>query len=154
MLQAGCAAGPLHRVDAPPIALPRDAKNIPCSVHSAGGVGCRVRIWTDIRGHCRVRRFEVLLKDLVARMDAAAPIVTTVIPDPPVLTSVVDAPMRSIFGGGLTARTVGVLDGMNQRECGLAGIIFQADQLSDHYGERFRPPASLVARAATGELYE
>lgn len=41
-----------------------------------------------------------------------------------------------------------------QRERGLAGIIFQADQLSDHYGERFRPPASLVARAATGELYE
>ncbi len=43
---------------------------------------------------------------------------------------------------------------MNGYPDGLAGFVARARELVEHYGERFTPPRSLVAKAEAGELFE
>ena len=71
-----------------------------------------------------------------------------------VLTSVADANIGSIYGIGFPAWTGGVLQYVNQYDGGLKGFVARANELAETYGERFRPPASLVAKAEAGEAYE
>ena len=47
----------------------------------------------------------------------------------------------------------GVLQYINQYDGGLAGFVARGRELADQYGERFTPPASLVAKAERGERY-
>lgn len=71
--------------------------------------------------------------------------------DEKVLTSVRDANVGSIFGIGYPAWTGGVLQFINQ--CGVREFVSRAQQLAEHYGERFAPPASLLAIAENGSRY-
>jgi 3-hydroxyacyl-CoA dehydrogenase/enoyl-CoA hydratase/3-hydroxybutyryl-CoA epimerase len=43
---------------------------------------------------------------------------------------------------------------MNGYAGGLAGFVARARELAERYGERFTPPASLVAKAETGSRFE
>jgi 3-hydroxyacyl-CoA dehydrogenase/enoyl-CoA hydratase/3-hydroxybutyryl-CoA epimerase len=74
--------------------------------------------------------------------------------DEGVLTSVADANIGSIFGIGFPGWTGGVLSYVNGYEGGLPGFVARARELAERYGERFAPPASLVARAERGERFE
>ncbi|MCV2396226.1 3-hydroxyacyl-CoA dehydrogenase NAD-binding domain-containing protein [Actinotalea sp. M2MS4P-6] len=116
--------------------------------------GRRVGIWPGLRERYGSGRTELPMKDLQERMLFAEALDTIDCLDGGVLTSVADANIGSIFGIGFPAWTGGVLQYVNQYEGGLDGFIARADELADAYGERFRPPASLVARAASGEIYE
>jgi 3-hydroxyacyl-CoA dehydrogenase/enoyl-CoA hydratase/3-hydroxybutyryl-CoA epimerase len=70
-----------------------------------------------------------------------------------VLMSSHDANIGSIFGIGFPGWSGGVLQYINGYEGGVAGFVARANELAAKYGERFTPPASLVARAESGELY-
>ena len=71
--------------------------------------------------------------------------------DEGVLRSVPDANIGSIFGIGFPPWTGGVLQYINGY--GLAEFVARAQELAAKHGERFEPPASLVARAESGEQY-
>ncbi len=46
-----------------------------------------------------------------------------------------------------------MLQYINGYDGGLAGFVARARELAETYGERFTPPASLVAKAERGEIY-
>ncbi|MQA26159.1 MAG: 3-hydroxyacyl-CoA dehydrogenase [Micromonosporaceae bacterium] len=74
--------------------------------------------------------------------------------DEGVLRTVADANIGSIFGIGYPAWTGGVIQYINQYSGGVAGFVARARELAAGYGERFTPPASLVAKAEKGEIFE
>ncbi|WP_062385685.1 3-hydroxyacyl-CoA dehydrogenase NAD-binding domain-containing protein [Demequina iriomotensis] len=116
--------------------------------------GRRTRIWPGVRERYGSGRLELPLVDLQERMLFAEALDAIDCLDSHVLTSVADANIGSILGIGFPAWTGGVLQYVNQYEGGLPGFVARAHALADAYGERFRPPASLEARAAAGEIYE
>ena len=69
------------------------------------------------------------------------------------IETVSDANIGSIFGIGFPGWTGGVLQYINGYEGGVAGFVERSRELAEKYGERFEPPASLVAKAEAGELY-
>ncbi|MEZ5119802.1 MAG: 3-hydroxyacyl-CoA dehydrogenase NAD-binding domain-containing protein [Candidatus Nanopelagicales bacterium] len=71
--------------------------------------------------------------------------------DEGVLRNVPDANIGSIFGIGFPAWTGGVLQYINSY--GLAEFVARAREFAEKYGERFAVPASLAARADSGEQY-
>jgi 3-hydroxyacyl-CoA dehydrogenase/enoyl-CoA hydratase/3-hydroxybutyryl-CoA epimerase len=95
----------------------------------------------------------VSLKDLEERMLFAEAIETIKCLDEGVLETVSDANIGSIFGIGFPGWTGGSLQYVNGYDGGLAGFVARARELAEKYGERFEPPASLVAKAEAGETY-
>ena len=71
--------------------------------------------------------------------------------DEGVLRNVPDANIGSIFGIGFPPWTGGVLQYINGY--GLPEFVARAQELAAKFGDRFEPPASLVARAQSGEQY-
>ena len=71
--------------------------------------------------------------------------------DEGVLRSVPDANIGSIFGIGFPPWTGGVLQYINGY--GLPEFVARAKEFAGRYGDRFEPPASLIARAQSGEQY-
>ncbi|MFF2370923.1 3-hydroxyacyl-CoA dehydrogenase NAD-binding domain-containing protein [Agromyces sp. NPDC058110] len=116
--------------------------------------GKRIGLWPGLRERFGSGRTELPLIDLQERMLFAESIDTIRCLDAGVLTSVADANIGSIYGIGFPAWTGGVLQYVNQYEGGLQGFVDRARELAATYGDRFLPPASLVARAETGEIYE
>ncbi len=99
-------------------------------------------------------------EDLKERMLFAEAIETVKCVDEGVIPSVADANIGSIFGIGFPAWTGGVLQYINgyphQDDAdvvGPAAFVARARELAEKYGERFEPPASLVAKAEAGEVY-
>jgi 3-hydroxyacyl-CoA dehydrogenase/enoyl-CoA hydratase/3-hydroxybutyryl-CoA epimerase len=115
--------------------------------------GRRVGIWPGLRARYDSGSLTLPLVDLQERMLFAEALDAIDCYDSGVLTSVADANIGSIFGIGFPAWTGGVLQYVNQYPGGLPGFISRARELAERYGERFAPPASLVARAASGEQY-
>jgi 3-hydroxyacyl-CoA dehydrogenase/enoyl-CoA hydratase/3-hydroxybutyryl-CoA epimerase len=74
-----------------------------------------------------------------------------------VLNTVADANIGSIMGIGFPPWTGGVLQYVNgyrgDSGVGVAGFLARAEQLAERYGQRFRPPALLVTKAANGETF-
>lgn len=93
------------------------------------------------------------LRDMQERMLFAEALDTVRCLDEGVLRSVADANVGSILGIGFPAWTGGVLQYINQYDGGLAGFVARARKLAETYGDRFAPPASLVARAEAQEEY-
>ncbi|MHA7271224.1 3-hydroxyacyl-CoA dehydrogenase NAD-binding domain-containing protein [Arthrobacter sp. HLT1-20] len=96
---------------------------------------------------------EIPFEDMKERMLFAESLETVKCLDEGVLRSVEDANIGSILGIGFPAWTGGVLQYMNGYSGGLAGFVARAHELAASYGEHFRPPASLVAKAEKGESY-
>ncbi|MBF6621755.1 MAG: enoyl-CoA hydratase/isomerase family protein [Patulibacter sp.] len=104
----------------------------------------------------------ISLIDLQERMLFREAIETVKCLDEGVLETVSDANIGSIFGIGFPAWTGGVLQYINgyvdptdpeKKPLGPAGFVARARELAEQYGERFDPPASLVAKAEAGEVY-
>jgi 3-hydroxyacyl-CoA dehydrogenase/enoyl-CoA hydratase/3-hydroxybutyryl-CoA epimerase len=93
------------------------------------------------------------LRDLEERMMFIESLETVKCLDEGVIESVADANIGSIFGIGFPAWSGGVLQFINGYEGGLAGFVTRARELTEKYGERFEPPASLVEKAERGEIY-
>jgi 3-hydroxyacyl-CoA dehydrogenase/enoyl-CoA hydratase/3-hydroxybutyryl-CoA epimerase len=73
--------------------------------------------------------------------------------DEGVLRSVPDANLGSIFGIGFPVWSGGVLQYVDGYPGGPAGFVARARELAEKYGERFTPPASVVAMAEAGGVY-
>ncbi|TXS44841.1 3-hydroxyacyl-CoA dehydrogenase NAD-binding domain-containing protein [Streptomyces sp. t39] len=70
-----------------------------------------------------------------------------------VLVSVADANVGSLLGIGFPPWTGGVLQYINGYDGGLPGFVARAHELAERHGDRFRPPALLVAKAERGETF-
>jgi 3-hydroxyacyl-CoA dehydrogenase/enoyl-CoA hydratase/3-hydroxybutyryl-CoA epimerase len=93
------------------------------------------------------------LKDLEERMMFIESLESVKCLDEGVIESVADANIGSIMGIGFPGWSGGVLQFINGYEGGPAGFVARAQQLAATYGERFQPPASLIARAQRGESF-
>ncbi|MFM7786394.1 MAG: 3-hydroxyacyl-CoA dehydrogenase family protein, partial [Gammaproteobacteria bacterium] len=91
------------------------------------------------------------LDDLKERLLFVQAIETVRCWDEGVVTTARDANIGSIMGIGFPPWTGGVLQYINGY--GLAAFVARARELAERYGERFLPPASLVARADRNEPY-
>jgi 3-hydroxyacyl-CoA dehydrogenase/enoyl-CoA hydratase/3-hydroxybutyryl-CoA epimerase len=115
--------------------------------------GKRVGLWQGLAEHFTEDGYEIPFKDMQERMLFAEAIDTVRCLDEGVLRSVPDANIGSIFGIGFPAWTGGVIQYINQYDGGPAGFVARARQLAEKYGDRFVPPASLVAKAEKGEIF-
>jgi 3-hydroxyacyl-CoA dehydrogenase/enoyl-CoA hydratase/3-hydroxybutyryl-CoA epimerase len=116
--------------------------------------GRRIGLWPGLREHFTKAGHTIPFEDMKERMLFAETLDTVRCLDEGVLRSVADANVGSILGIGFPAWTGGVLQYANGYPGGLPGFVARARELAERYGERFEPPASLVARAEAGELYE
>ncbi|ANN15429.1 3-hydroxyacyl-CoA dehydrogenase [Amycolatopsis orientalis] len=116
--------------------------------------GKRAGLWPGLRDAFKSGSAEVPFEDLKERMLFAEALETVKCFDEGVLKTVADANIGSIFGIGFPAWTGGVIQYINQYEGGLQGFVDRARQLAERYGDHFTPPASLVEKAAKGEIYE
>ncbi|MGW5705718.1 3-hydroxyacyl-CoA dehydrogenase NAD-binding domain-containing protein [Amycolatopsis japonica] len=116
--------------------------------------GKRTGLWPGLRDAFKSGSAEVPFEDLKERMLFAEALETVKCFDEGVLTTVADANIGSIFGIGFPAWTGGVIQYINQYEGGLQGFVDRARELAERYGDHFTPPASLVEKAAKGEIYE
>ncbi|WP_199545671.1 3-hydroxyacyl-CoA dehydrogenase NAD-binding domain-containing protein [Streptomyces sp. N35] len=115
--------------------------------------GKRLGIWPGVREKYASGQRRIPLEDLQERMLFAEALDAIDCLDSGVLTSVADANVGSIQGIGFPAWTGGVLQYVNQYEGGLPGFVARARELAAAYGDRFLPPASLLARAEQGAVY-
>jgi 3-hydroxyacyl-CoA dehydrogenase/enoyl-CoA hydratase/3-hydroxybutyryl-CoA epimerase len=117
--------------------------------------GKRAGIWKGLRDAfpVTVDPFSINLTDLEERMLIIETLETVKCLDEGVIETVADANIGSIMGIGFPAWTGGVLQYANGYEGGLQGFVARCRELAETYGERFEPPASLVAKADAGETY-
>jgi 3-hydroxyacyl-CoA dehydrogenase/enoyl-CoA hydratase/3-hydroxybutyryl-CoA epimerase len=97
---------------------------------------------------------DIPFKDLQERMLFIEVIESIKCLDENVLRTVPDANIGSIFGIAFPAWTGGVLQFVNGYEGGPAGFVARANELAEKYGDRFTPPASVVALAEAGGSYK
>ncbi|WP_414939422.1 3-hydroxyacyl-CoA dehydrogenase NAD-binding domain-containing protein [Amycolatopsis sp. cmx-11-51] len=116
--------------------------------------GKRTGLWPGLRDAFKSGSAEVPFEDLKERMLFAEALETVKCFDEGVLTTIADANIGSIFGIGFPAWTGGVIQYINQYQGGLQGFVDRANELAARYGDHFTPPASLVEKAAKGEIYE
>ncbi|EGJ73524.1 putative fatty acid oxidative multifunctional enzyme [Streptomyces sp. Tu6071] len=116
--------------------------------------GRRGRLWPGLREHFTKPGTGIPFRDMKERMLFSEALDTArLLDDEHVLGSVAEANIGSILGIGFPGWTGGVLQYVNGYEGGLPGFVARARELAARYGERFEPPASLVARAERGEPY-
>ncbi len=120
-----------------------------------GEDGRRTNLWTGLKDlfPVTVDPMTISLKDLEERMLFAEALETVKCVDEGVLETVSDANIGSIMGIGFPAWTGGVLQYINGYEGGVAGFVARSRELAAQFGDRFEPPASLVAKAESGEVY-
>lgn len=105
--------------------------------------GRRVGLWPglkDVFGGDRSIPFE----DMQERMLFIEAIESVKCLDEGVLRSVPEANIGSILGIGFPGWTGGVLQYITGYPGGVGGFVARANELADSYGERFRPPVSLL----------
>ncbi len=113
--------------------------------------GKRVGLWPGLAQTWGSDVTDFELKELQERMLFVEAIDSVRCFDEGVLRNVPDANIGSIFGIGFPPWTGGVLQYINGY--GLAEFVARAQELAETFGSRFDPPASLVARAESGEQY-
>ena len=116
--------------------------------------GKRTGLWPGLRDSFKSGSGDVPFEDLKERMLFAEALETVKCFDEGVLTTVEDANIGSIFGIGFPPWTGGVMQYINQYDGGLQGFVARSRELAQRYGDHFLPPASLVAKAEKGEIYE
>jgi 3-hydroxyacyl-CoA dehydrogenase / enoyl-CoA hydratase / 3-hydroxybutyryl-CoA epimerase len=114
--------------------------------------GKRTGLWSGLSEHFGGDA-DVPVEDLVERMLFAEAIETVKCFDEGVLTTFPDANIGSIFGIGFPAWTGGVAQYIDAYPGGTTGFVARCKALADAYGDRFTPPASLVAKAESGEPF-
>ncbi|NVM97556.1 3-hydroxyacyl-CoA dehydrogenase NAD-binding domain-containing protein [Arthrobacter sp. SDTb3-6] len=114
--------------------------------------GHRTGLWEGLAATWGGTR-EIPFVDMMERMLFAESLETVKCLDEGVLRSVEDANIGSILGIGFPGWTGGVIQYMNGYRGGLPGFVARSRELAARYGDRFLPPASLVAKAEKGEAY-
>jgi 3-hydroxyacyl-CoA dehydrogenase / enoyl-CoA hydratase / 3-hydroxybutyryl-CoA epimerase len=115
--------------------------------------GSRQRLWPGLLEHVTSGDADLPIEDLVERMLFAEALETVRCFDEGVITGFPDANIGSIFGIGFPAWTGGVAQYIDQYPGGTTGFVARCKELAERYGDRFVPPASLVAKAESGEPF-
>ncbi|WP_329415411.1 3-hydroxyacyl-CoA dehydrogenase NAD-binding domain-containing protein [Streptomyces sp. NBC_00704] len=115
--------------------------------------GKRAGLWPGLREHFTRADAAIPFEDMQERMLFSEALDTVRLLEEGVLTSVADANIGSLFGIGFPGWTGGVLQYVNGYEGGLPGFVARARELAERYGDRFTPPALLVAKAENGETF-
>ncbi|MFG1806686.1 3-hydroxyacyl-CoA dehydrogenase NAD-binding domain-containing protein [Streptomyces sp. NPDC049040] len=115
--------------------------------------GRRTGLWPGLAEHFGRPAAEIPFEDLKERMLFSESLDTVRLLEEGVLTSVADANVGSVLGIGFPAWTGGVLQYVNGYPGGVAGFTARARELAAAYGERFEPPALLVATAESGGTF-
>ncbi|MFD9035526.1 3-hydroxyacyl-CoA dehydrogenase NAD-binding domain-containing protein [Streptomyces sp. NPDC059567] len=118
-----------------------------------GEDGKRAGLWSGLREHFTRPGVDIPFEDMKERMLFSEALDSVRCLEENVLTSVADANIGSIMGIGFPAWTGGVLQYINGYEGGLPGFVARARELAEKYGDRFQPPALLVAKAERGEVF-
>jgi 3-hydroxyacyl-CoA dehydrogenase/enoyl-CoA hydratase/3-hydroxybutyryl-CoA epimerase len=109
--------------------------------------GRRTRLWPGLRTELGATNHDVDLHELAERMLVIEAVETQRCLDEGVLASVADANVGSVLGIGYPPWTGGVVQYVEGFPGGVAGFVALADALAARYGERFRVPETLRARA-------
>ncbi|MGW1138219.1 3-hydroxyacyl-CoA dehydrogenase NAD-binding domain-containing protein [Streptomyces zhihengii] len=115
--------------------------------------GRRAGLWPGLREHFTREGTEIPFEDMRERMLFSEALDSVRCLEENVLTTVADANIGSLMGIGFPAWTGGVLQYINGYEGGLPGFTARARELAERYGDRFQPPALLVAKAERGETF-
>ncbi len=119
--------------------------------------GQKVGLWPGLREHFSKGEHTAALGtpgliELQERMLFIESLETVRCFDEGVLRSVEEANLGSILGIGFPPWTGGVIQYIAQYADGPQGFVERAQELAATYGERFNPPASLVAAAKEGKV--
>ncbi|MGW2117603.1 3-hydroxyacyl-CoA dehydrogenase NAD-binding domain-containing protein [Streptomyces zhihengii] len=115
--------------------------------------GRRAGLWPGLREHFTREGTDIPFEDMRERMLFSEALDSVRCLEENVLTTVADANIGSLMGIGFPAWTGGVLQYINGYEGGLPGFTARARELAERYGDRFQPPALLVAKAERGETF-
>jgi len=96
---------------------------------------------------------EIPFAELTERLLVAVALAAVRCLEQDVVRTAAEANIGSLTGAGFPAWTGGVLGYINGFPGGPAGFVARVRDLAARHGERFEPPPSLVARAATAERY-
>jgi 3-hydroxyacyl-CoA dehydrogenase/enoyl-CoA hydratase/3-hydroxybutyryl-CoA epimerase len=117
--------------------------------------GKKLGLWSGLKDSFGGDNHEIPFTDMQDRMLFIEVIESIKCLDENVLRTVPDANIGSIFGIGFPAWTGGVLQFVNTYDgVGPAAFVARANELAEKYGERFTPPASVVALAEAGGSYK
>ena len=112
--------------------------------------GRRGRLWPQLREAFPVADADLPFADLQDRFLFAMALDTARCFEEGVITSTAAANIGSIFGIGFPANRGGAAQFIENHPGGMTRFVERANELADAYGERFRPSAWLVERAAAG----
>ncbi|HEX6515436.1 MAG TPA: 3-hydroxyacyl-CoA dehydrogenase NAD-binding domain-containing protein [Nocardioidaceae bacterium] len=107
-------------------------------------------LWPGLREHFARPGVDVPLKDIEERYLFAMALETAKCFEEGVIDSTAAANIGSIFGIGFPPLYGGTVQYMVGYDGGLPGFVARARELARSYGERFEPPAYLVAKAESG----
>ncbi len=131
----------------------REGKSAGAGFYDYDEAGKRTKLWPGLLEHFRQEEVSIPQEDMVERMLFAEALETVKCFDEGVLITPQDANIGSIFGIGFPAWTGGVVQYIDQYPGGTTGFVARCKELADRYGDRFVPPASLAAKAESGEPY-
>jgi 3-hydroxyacyl-CoA dehydrogenase/enoyl-CoA hydratase/3-hydroxybutyryl-CoA epimerase len=139
------------------IALGRPSKLKGAGFYDYDAAGKRQGLWPGLAAELPVADSQPDLQELKDRMLFIEAVETVRCFDEGVITSTAEANIGSIFGIGYPANTGGAAQFVNgyvgPHGTGIQAFVARAQELAATYGERFEPPASLVAKAARGERF-
>ncbi|MEX2550319.1 MAG: 3-hydroxyacyl-CoA dehydrogenase NAD-binding domain-containing protein [Nitriliruptoraceae bacterium] len=115
--------------------------------------GKRRRLWPGLLEHLTSGELAAPFEDLMERMLFAEALETVRCFDEGVIEGFEDANLGSILGIGFPAWTGGVAQYIDQYDGGTTGFVARCKELADAYGARFEAPASLLAKADTGDTF-
>jgi 3-hydroxyacyl-CoA dehydrogenase / enoyl-CoA hydratase / 3-hydroxybutyryl-CoA epimerase len=131
----------------------REGRSSGAGFYEYGEDGKRTRLWPELLDHFHDPAVEVPGRDLQERMLFAEALETVKCFDEGVLMTPQDANIGSIFGIGFPAWTGGLAQYIDQYPGGTTGFVARCKELADAYGDRFQPPASLIAKAESDEPF-
>ena len=139
------------------IELGRSSKLKGAGFYSYDENGHRLGLWEGLAEKFPVAEEQIPFEDIQDRQLVVEAIETVKCFDEGVLKSAAEANIGSIFGIGFPAVTGGAIQYINGFEGpagrGPAGFVARARELQAKYGDRFEPPASLVAVAEAGGTF-
>lgn len=139
------------------IEIGRSSKLKGAGFYSYDEAGNRTGLWEGLAETFPVAAEQIPFEDIADRQLVVEAIETVKCFDEGVLHSAAEANIGSIFGIGFPAATGGAIQYINGFEGktgrGPAGFVARARELAAKYGDRFEPPASLVAVAEKGGTF-
>jgi len=113
--------------------------------------GAPKHLWPELKSRFEKADGQIAARDVRDRLLFIQAIETVRCLEEGVLLSTADANIGSIFGIGFAGWSGGALQFINQY--GLKDFVARAQYLTEQYGERFEPPALLLDKAASEQLF-